>query len=117
MINKMKIDEAFEFYNIDKSYKEECYRCIEEINRSENYKKVFKDVYEILYCSDFFRIKELWQIKDVNELFVNNHKKRIKECFQNDLIYRKYNGVRISQMLWAVYFIRVRIFNKNVKKL
>ena len=142
MINKMKIDEAFKFYNIDKSYKEECYRCIEEINRSENYKKVSKDVYEILYCSDFFRIKELWQIKDVNELFVNNinpfvtnlmiilgyelheknmnkykldmeqvniHKKRIKECFQNDLIYRKYNGVRISQMLWAVYFIRVRI--------
>ena len=40
MINKMKIDEAFEFYNIDKSYKEECYRCIEEINRSENYKNI-----------------------------------------------------------------------------
>ena len=62
MINKMKIDEAFEFYNIDKSYKEECYRCIEEINRSENYKKVFKDVYEILYCSDFF-IESLTSIK------------------------------------------------------
>ena len=142
MIKKMKIDEAFEFYNIDKSYKEECYRCVEEINRSENYKKVFKDVYKILYCSDFSRIEELWQIKDVSELFaksinpfvtnlmiilgyefheknmnkyklnmeqVSIHKKRIKECFQNDLIYRKYNGVRISQMLWAVYFIRVRI--------
>ena len=142
MTNKMKVDKAFEFYNIDESYKEECYRCVEEINRSENYQKVFKDVYEILYCNDFSRIQELWQIKDVNELFANNinsfvtnlmiilgyefheknmnkykldmeqvsiHKKRVRECFLNDLIYRKYNGVRISQMLWAVYFIRVRI--------
>lgn len=142
MINKMKVDKAFKFYNIDESYKEECYRCVEEINRSENYQKVFKDVYEILYYSDFSRIQELWQIKDVNELFANNinsfvtnlmiilgyefheknmnkykldmeqvsiHKKRVRECFLNDLIYRKYNGVRISQMLWAVYFIRVRI--------
>lgn len=142
MINKIKIDEAFEFYNIDKKYKEKSYRCAEEINQNDDYKKSFNDVYKILYCGDFSRIEELWQIKDVNELFVNNinpfvtnlmiilgyethknnmnkygfdikqveiHKNRVKECFENDLIYRKYNGVRISQMLWAVYFIKVRI--------
>ena len=40
---------------------------------------------------------------------VEIHKNRVKECFENDLIYRKHNGVRISQMLWAVYFIKVRI--------
>lgn len=141
MINKIKIDEAFEFYNIDKKYKEKSYRCAEEINQNDDYKKSFNDVYKILY-GDFSRIEELWQIKDVNELFVNNinpfvtnlmiilgyethknnmnkyrfdikqveiHKNRVKECFENDLIYRKYNGVRISQMLWAVYFIKVRI--------
>lgn len=142
MINKIKIDEAFAFYNIDKIYKEKCYRCAEEIKRNDNYKKSFNDVYKILYCSDFSKIEKLWQIKDVNELFVNNinpfvtnlmiisgyeahknnmnkyrfdieqveiHKNRVKECFENDLIYRKYNSVRISQMLWAVYFIKVRI--------
>lgn len=142
MISKNKIDEAFEFYNIDKSYKEKCYRCAEEIKQSEYYKKLFDDVYKTLYCSDFIKIKELWEIKDINELFGNNvnpfvtnlmiilgyelhknnidkyrldinqvniHKSRVKECFESDLIYRKYNGVRISQMLWAVYFIRVRI--------
>ena len=37
------------------------------------------------------------------------NKNRIKECFLNDLINRKYESVRISQMLWAFYFIRVRI--------
>ena len=40
MISKKKIDEAFEFYNIDKSYKKKCYECIEEINQSEYYKKI-----------------------------------------------------------------------------
>lgn len=142
MINKIKLDEAFAFYNIDKIYKEKCYRCVEEIKQNENYKKSFNDVYKILYCSDFSKIEELWQIKDVNELFGNNvnpfltnlmiilgyelhrnnidkyrldinqvniHKNRVKECFESDLIYRNYDGVRISQMLWAVYFIRVRI--------
>ena len=142
MISKKKIDEAFEFYNIDKSYKKKCYECIEEINQSEYYKRLFQNVYETLYYSNFSKIKKLWEIKDINELFGNNsnsfatnlmillgyelhknnmdkykldirqvniHKKRVKECFEMDLIYRKYNGVRISQMLWAVYFIRVRI--------
>lgn len=37
------------------------------------------------------------------------HKKRVKECFENDLINKDINGIRISQMLWAVYFIRLRI--------
>ena len=142
MISKKKIDEAFDFYNIDKSYKEKCYRCAIELNKNESYKKSFKNIYEVLYCNDFSRIKELWKIKYIDELFGNNvnpfvtnlmiimgyetHKKkmikykldekqveihnlRVKECFENDLIYIKYNSVRISQMLWAVYFIRVRI--------
>lgn len=37
------------------------------------------------------------------------HKKRVKECFQNDLQKRGYDSIRISQMLWAIYFIRIRI--------
>lgn len=37
------------------------------------------------------------------------HKKRIKECFENDLEKRRYESIRVSQMLWAIYFIRVKI--------
>ena len=37
------------------------------------------------------------------------NKKRIKECFESDLIKRNYESVRISQMIWAFYFARVRI--------
>ncbi len=34
------------------------------------------------------------------------HRKRVKDCFVNDLEIRGYPGVRISQMLWAAYFVR-----------
>lgn len=40
---------------------------------------------------------------------INIHKKRVKECFESDLENRGYKGIRISQMLWAIYFIRLRI--------
>lgn len=44
---------------------------------------------------------------DLEQIDIN--KKRIKECFAKDLEERNYSSIRISQMLWAFYFIRVRI--------
>ena len=142
MIVYRKIDEAFDFYNIDNKYKKICYDCAEEINNSDIYTEAFNKVYKRLYYNDFSDIRELWNIKNINELFTSNvnpfitnvmillgyefhlynikkynldeqqiiiHKKRVKECFENDLVNRGYKGIRISQMLWAIYFIRVRI--------
>lgn len=37
------------------------------------------------------------------------HKYRVKECFESDLVNRNYAGVRLSQLLWAIYFIRGKI--------
>lgn len=47
--------------------------------------------------------------RNFDDTQVQIHKKRIKDCFENDLIHRGYKGIRISQMLWATYFIRTRI--------
>lgn len=44
---------------------------------------------------------------------INIHKKRVKECFEYDLKVRKRDGVRVSQMLWAIYFIRTKIIEKG----
>lgn len=44
-----------------------------------------------------------------DDVQINIHKKRVKECFEYDLKVRKRDGVRISQMLWAIYFIRTKI--------
>lgn len=142
MIVYRKIDEAFDFYKIDNKYKKICYDCADEINNSNIYTEAFDKVYKKLYYNDFRDIRELWNVKDINELFINNvnpfitnimiilgyefhlynikkynldeqqisiQKKRVRECFENDLMNRGYKGIRISQMLWAIYFIRVRI--------
>jgi len=37
------------------------------------------------------------------------HIKRVRECLLNDIIIRKYDGIRISQMLWGVYFVNIRL--------
>lgn len=141
-LNKQEIDEAFDFYNIDSKYKDRCYKCIYTINNNECYKEAFYRVYKNLYCNDFETIRKLWEIKDINKLFINNidqfctnimillgfkihddnmkkmklddtqveiHKKRVRECFESDLVNREYKQIRISQMLWAIYFIRGKI--------
>lgn len=46
---------------------------------------------------------------DLSDEQINIHKFRVKECFENDLINRNYDSIRISQMLWAIYFIRIRL--------
>lgn len=136
------IKKAIEFYNINEKYEEKCYECYKKMVQNEEQLKRFDDIEHKLYEENYLKIKKLWSIKNVDEMFgknsdefvtnlmilrgyeyhksnikkyslkdeqINIHKKRIKECFENDLIYRKYNGIRISQMLWATYFIRARI--------
>lgn len=142
MIDKDIIDEALSFYNIDSQYRDKCYNCAEEINKKEKLSLAFSNLYEKLYIEEFTKIKDLWQYKDIDELFgdnvnpfitnimvllgynyhrenmqqynfddtqINIHKKRVKECFESDLKVRKRDGIRVSQMLWSIYFIRTRI--------
>ena len=40
---------------------------------------------------------------------VKSHKKRVKEALTYDIYERGYDGIRISQMLWASYFINLKI--------
>ncbi len=44
---------------------------------------------------------------DKNQLEI--HKKRVKQALINDIELRKYDGIRISQMLWGAYFVNIRI--------
>lgn len=142
MIDRDIIDEALNFYNIDLQYRNKCYNCAEEINKKEKLSLSFSNLYKKLYIEEFTKIKDLWQYKDIDELFgdnvnpfitnimvllgynyhrenmqqynfdatqINIHKKRVKECFESDLKVRKRYGIRVSQMLWSIYFIRTRI--------
>lgn len=44
---------------------------------------------------------------DDKQVFI--HKKRVKEALTYDVYERGYDGIRISQMLWASYFINLKI--------
>ena len=110
-------------------------------------KKKFFEIYEILFVSSSDKFRELWKIKDIEDLFgrdvplfvtnlmvllgmpihetkmkemsfdrmqIHFHKTRVKECFINDLEKRGYKGIRISQMLWASYFINCRIIEVGI---
>lgn len=142
MIEKIDIDNGFSFYNIDKSFKQKCYECAEEINKNPKYLEIFNKIYYLLNKKDLKKIKECWNKKDIESIFckginpyvtnliivlsyknhkenikkyklseeqISIHKFRVKKCFENDLINRHYDGIRISQMLWALYFIRIRL--------
>lgn len=40
---------------------------------------------------------------------IDLNKRRVRESLINDIEIRKYDGIRISQMLWGAYFVNVRI--------
>ena len=37
------------------------------------------------------------------------HKNRVKECLTSDIYNRKLEGIRLSQVLWGIYFIKIRL--------
>lgn len=71
-ITKSMIDEALDFYNIsDSEYKEKCYDCIYELEKNKEYQDKIKEVYNILFVDENDRIRDLWNIKELSDLFCN----------------------------------------------
>lgn len=142
-ISKGEIKEALKFYNIkDEDYLNKCYDAIKFLNNNKEIDKKAKDIYSILYKDNENKVKDLWKIKNIEDLFGKNcdpyitnilllsgykihyanmkkhdfdekqckiHKIRVKETLTKDVYERKYDGIRISQMLWGAYFINIRL--------
>ncbi len=57
-----------------------------------------------------YRIHEYnMNLKKYTENEKSLYKQRVNETLTNDIFIRKLEGIRISQMLWATYFIRTRL--------
>lgn len=140
---KNKIINALNFYGInDKSYLNECLKCIDYLSLYKYLIDKVNNIIDILYNKKDYLLAKLWKVKDKKDLFGNyyhsyitniivllgckihqeniikynlddnqikNHKKRVKEALTYDVYERGYDGIRISQMLWASYFINLRI--------
>lgn len=142
-IQEREIEKALEYYSIeDLEYKNKCYKCIEDIEKTESLTNKAEEIYNILYNDEITKIDALWKIQNRSELFGENtnpfitnvlvllgykihendmnlkgytdnekalYKNRVRETLTNDIFIRKLDGIRISQMLWATYFIKTRL--------
>lgn len=71
-ITKTMIDESLDFYNIsDSEYKEKCYKCIDELEESKEYQDKVNEVYKTLFLDKTDKIRSLWGIKKISNLFGN----------------------------------------------
>lgn len=71
-ISKTIIDEALDFYNInDSEYKEKCYKCIYELEEKKEYQDKVNEIYKILFIDKTDKIRDLWNFKNLSNLFGN----------------------------------------------
>lgn len=102
---------AEEIYNIlytDKSFK------IDTLWERQNMIELFGEQYNpyitnILVLYGYEIHCQNMKLKKYNREQKELYKKRVKETLTNDIFVRKLEGIRISQMIWAAYFINTKL--------
>ena len=119
--NKMSKDyikSALRFYNIkDKVYEEKCIDAIGIIKENEMLRNKVLEIHNdsvpfvtnILLLLGFENHKENIKKYKFRKNQICIHKQRVKECLTKDIYDRKYENIRISQMLWGTYFINCKL--------
>ena len=79
-----------------------------DLNRflGESYNKF---IHNIILLSGYKIHEENMSKYNFNTYQVLAHKNRLKECLTNDIYNRKLEGIRLSQTLWGIYFINIRL--------
>lgn len=102
---------AEEIYNIlytDKSFK------VDTLWKRQNMIELFGEQYNpyitnILVLYGYEIHCQNMKLKKYNIEQKELYKKRVKETLTNDIFVRKLEGIRISQMIWAAYFINTKL--------
>ena len=112
-ITKTMIDESLDFYNIsDSEYKEKCYKCIDELEESKEYQDIVNEVYKILFINKTDKIRNLWNIKKMSDLFGN-----IKNPFITNILLL--SGYKVHQNNIAKYHLdaeQIKIHKLRIKE-
>ncbi len=103
-----KVNDIYNLLYIDKSDEYKKLWKIKKISEifGQEYPKFITNV--LLLLGYKFHIENIEKMK-LNEEQLKIQKQRVKECFENDIINKNYEEIRISQMLWGTYFINCRI--------
>ena len=122
-----------EYYNRCKKAIDE----IKKTNLIDNYEKIYNILYldENNEINKLWQYKKIQDIFEINVPFITNvmllsgykkhietmnrlnfslkqieiQKKRVQECLTKDIYLKKYNNIRVSQMLWGAYFINGKL--------
>lgn len=72
-------------------------------------KEVPPFITNLLLLSNCKEHKENMKKYGFKEEQINIHKTRVRECLTKDIYNRGYNGIRVSQMLWGMYFVNCKL--------
>lgn len=77
-------------------------------------KELFKQDYPVFSTNVLLLLGYKFHMKNIKKINlddeqINIQKRRVKECLEKDIICKKYDEIRISQMLWGTYFINNRL--------
>lgn len=103
-----KVEEIYHILYLDNTNK------ISELWKERELTNLFGDKYHpfvtniLLLLGYKFHINNMKKY-NLDKAQINIHKKRVQESLINDIKFRNYDGIRISQMLWGAYFINLRI--------
>lgn len=91
--NKNKIENLWKIKNIEEIFGKDCDSYITNILLLAGHE---------IHCNNMKKFKF---DEEQNKI----HKIRVKETLTKDIYERKYDGIRVSQMLWGAYFINIRL--------
>lgn len=129
---------SLKYYDIDdKEYYNRCLKCLDYIKHNNLMHDILRLV-DKLYnddMSDMWKIKKVNEIIKCEDMWITNimllvgyklhelhmkkyhfdeeqiriHRSRVKECLTSDIYNRGLDGIRFSQLLWGIYFIRIKL--------
>lgn len=138
MITEDDIKLSLKYYDItDKEYYARCIKCLEYIKSSNIMDEIYV-LLDKLYIQDMsplWKIKRIQEVMQCDDMWITNilllvgyklhhlnmkkyhfddeqiriHKARVKECLTSDIYNRGLEGIRFSQLLWGIYFIRIKL--------
>ena len=79
-----------------------------DLNRflGESYNKF---IHNIILLSGYKIHEENMNKYNFDKYQVLSHKNRVRECLTNDIYNRKLEEIRLSQLVWGIYFIKIKL--------
>lgn len=103
-----KVEEIYNILYIDKTFK------IDTLWQRQDMRELFGEAYNPYVTNVLILLGYNLHKNNMEDVAYSNeqkafYKNRVKESLTDDIYIRKLDGIRISQMIWAAYFINIKL--------